>query len=227
MDEKGSGMQRSVALALLQVYAEELTKHPENNHVKKPFFLLIDEPEICLHPKAQNKLFSALLELSKSKQIFLTTHSPYFLATKELNKIGLFIFKQIANSPPSIEKIYNNNGLLPWSPTWGEINYEAYNLATIEFHNELYGRLQEVSEQWTENTFETWLSEEKGVQQTKEWTPERQGAVRTAKRVTLQTFIRNKIHHPENETMQPSEYSDRELETSITKMISIIRELDT
>jgi hypothetical protein len=38
MEEKGSGMQRSVALALLQVYADELTKHPEEGGLKKPFF---------------------------------------------------------------------------------------------------------------------------------------------------------------------------------------------
>ena len=53
MEEKGSGMQRSVALALLQVYAEELIKHPDNSDINKPFFLFIDEPEICLHPQAQ------------------------------------------------------------------------------------------------------------------------------------------------------------------------------
>lgn len=78
MEEKGSGMQRSVALALLQVYAEELVKHPDEATTKKPFYLFIDEPEICLHPQAQKKLYRALLELSKNQQIFLTTHSPYF-----------------------------------------------------------------------------------------------------------------------------------------------------
>jgi AAA15 family ATPase/GTPase len=59
MSEKGNGMQRALALALLQVYAEELTKHPENENLKKPFFLFIDEPEICLHPKGQEKLLNA------------------------------------------------------------------------------------------------------------------------------------------------------------------------
>ncbi len=78
MEEKGSGMQRSVALALLQVYAEELIKHPNESIFKKPFYLFIDEPEICLHPQAQEKLYWALLELAKNQQIFLTTHSPYF-----------------------------------------------------------------------------------------------------------------------------------------------------
>lgn len=51
MEEKGDGMQRSIALALLQVYADQLIKHPEKN-TSKPFFLFIDEPELCLHPQA-------------------------------------------------------------------------------------------------------------------------------------------------------------------------------
>nr|WP_315180605.1 AAA family ATPase [uncultured Cardiobacterium sp.] len=83
MSEKGNGMQRSVALALLQVYAEELA-HDEEQGQTKPFYLFIDEPELCLHPKGQTKLLEALLEISKTKQVFLTTHSPYFLVTPHL-----------------------------------------------------------------------------------------------------------------------------------------------
>lgn len=40
INEKGSGMQRAVALALLQVYAEEITKHEELKSERKPFFYL-------------------------------------------------------------------------------------------------------------------------------------------------------------------------------------------
>ena len=128
MSEKGNGMQRSVALALLQVYAEELA-HDEEQGQTKPFYLFIDEPEICLHPKGQSKLFEALLEISKTKQVFLTTHSPYFLVTPHLNNVGLFIFRKdgISNTveDASLEKIF------PWSPTWGEINFKAYKLPTV------------------------------------------------------------------------------------------------
>ncbi|CAC9999553.1 hypothetical protein [uncultured Gammaproteobacteria bacterium] len=167
MEEKGSGMQRSVALALLQVYADELTKHPEEGGLKKPFFLFIDEPEICLHPKAQSKLFKSLLELSKTKQVFLATHSPYFLVSEYLNTIGLFIFC-LESGVPKIDRINGaKSNLLPWSPTWGEINYEGYKLPTIEFHNDLYGRLQELSEKRNINKFEGWLVDQ-GVKKTKQ-----------------------------------------------------------
>lgn len=40
--------------------------------------ILIDEPEISLHPDIQKKLFQLLVECSKDKQIIISTHSPYF-----------------------------------------------------------------------------------------------------------------------------------------------------
>lgn len=222
MEEKGSGMQRSIALALLQVYAEELVKHPENESVRKPFFLFIDEPEICLHPRAQRKLFDAILKLSKTKQIFLTTHSPYFFDGRSLmNNIGLFIFKRNDNKP-DIEKINSKWGLFPWSPSWGEINYHAYNLPMLEFHNELYGYIQEKEEKFTVSDTDEYF-QDNGLKKVKKWTRENKGIAQSEKDVTLQTFIRNKVHHPENSTMQSVEYTQEELSQSIKEMINILK----
>jgi predicted ATP-dependent endonuclease of OLD family len=219
MAEKGNGMQRAVALALLQVYADELARHPDDANIEKPFYLFIDEPEICLHPKGQTKLLDALLELSKTKQIFLTTHSPYFLSTPFLKNIGVFVFSA-KNNILSIEEA-SANPLLPWSPTWGEINYKAYNLATVEFHNELYGYLQEREAIYIAKDFDNWL-ESKGLLKSKDWILEKNGAASTSFKVAMQTFIRHKIHHPENQTMQSHEYSVGELEQSIKEMISLL-----
>lgn len=216
MSEKGNGMQRSVALALLQVYAEELA-HDEEQGQTKPFYLFIDEPEICLHPKGQTKLLEALLEISKTKQVFLTTHSPYFLVTPHLSNVGLFIFRKdrISNivEDASLEKMF------PWSPTWGEINFKAYKLPTVELHNELYGKLQHDSGRFNENGFEQWL-QDKNIHRTKQWIRERNGVAQTPTDVTLQTFIRNHIHHPENR--QNTLYTEDELKQSIEEMIRLL-----
>lgn len=219
MHEKGNGMQRAVALALLQVYAEELTKHPDDENLKKPFFLFIDEPEICLHPKGQEKLLHALLEISKSKQVFLTTHSPYFLASSHLKNIGLHIFGKNGNA--SIIESASVNPLLPWSPTWGEVNFKAYKLPTVDFHNELYGYLQEKNNAFSENAFEQWIVTQR-LTLSKQWIKELRGVAQPAYNVSLQTFIRNKIHHPENVTMQSVTYTSDELRQSIDEMIALI-----
>jgi len=222
MEEKGSGMQRSIALALLQVYAEKLVKHPEYESVSKPFFLFIDEPEICLHPRAQRKLFDAILDLSKTKQIFLTTHSPYFFdGGTSMNNLGLFIFKRDDNKS-YIEKINSKWGLFPWSPSWGEINYHAYNLPMLEFHNELYGFIQEKKEKFTERDIEEYF-QDSGLKKVKKWTREKNKIAQSEQDVTLQTFIRNKVHHPENSTMQNVEYTQDELSQSIEEMIDILK----
>ena len=216
MSEKGNGMQRSVALALLQVYAEELARDEERGQTK-PFYLFIDEPELCLHPKGQTKLLEALLEISKTKQVFLTTHSPYFLVTPHLSNVGLFIFRKegISNivEDASLEKMF------PWSPTWGEINFKAYKLPTVELHNELYGKLQYDSGRFNENGFEQWL-QDKNIQRTKQWIRERNGVAQTPTDVTLQPFIRNHIHHPENR--QNTLYTEDELKQSIEEMIRLL-----
>ncbi|WP_439327799.1 ATP-dependent nuclease [Lonepinella sp. BR2357] len=222
MSEKGNGMQRSVALALLQVYAEELAHDPEKNQTK-PFYLFIDEPEICLHPKGQTKLFKALLEISKTKQVFLTTHSPYFLATPYLNEVGLFIFRK--NGVNNVVENASLDKMFPWSPTWGEINFKAYKLPTVELHNELYGVLQQESECFSEKEFENWLNG-KGVSFGKSWTREKDGMPKNPMNVTLHTFIRNHIHHPENQTMQAYPYTEDELQQSIEEMIKLLKKID-
>ena len=41
--------------------------------------ILIDEPELSLHPSLQRRLMEVLVEESRDKQIILSTHSPYFV----------------------------------------------------------------------------------------------------------------------------------------------------
>ncbi|MFH4233711.1 hypothetical protein WAJ75_22175, partial [Acinetobacter baumannii] len=80
----------------------------------------------------------------------------YFLNSPSLKNVGIFIFKK--EDHKNIISKANMDYLFPWSPTWGEINYKAYNLPTVDLHNELYGYLQEKSQSYSENTFESWLN---------------------------------------------------------------------
>lgn len=109
----------------------------------------------------------------------------------------------------------------PWSPSWGEINFKAYNLATVELHNELYGYLQERNSCPNERAMEQWLSSQ-GIVLSKVWTKEIRNVAQAPTNTTLQTFIRNHIHHPENVTMQSNRYTQQELLSSIQQMVGLL-----
>lgn len=46
--------------------------------------IVIDEPELSLHPSLQKKLCNLLLEFSSDRQIIISTHSPYFISWESL-----------------------------------------------------------------------------------------------------------------------------------------------
>lgn len=123
MEEKGTGMQRSVALALLQVYAEKLSENKNNDKILKPVYLFIDEPEVCLHPQAQKKLLNALMEISKSRQVFISTHSPYFIEPSLISNILRFT---------------NKNGVEIYADTKGELKEMKENRVFFLHHRDIF-----------------------------------------------------------------------------------------
>ena len=48
-------------------------------YVNKSNPLIIDEPELSLHPAAQKKLLKIISEYAKKRQVIISTHSPYFV----------------------------------------------------------------------------------------------------------------------------------------------------
>ena len=133
----------------------------------------------------------------------------------------MFILKKI-NNQSTIETI-NTSPLFPWSPSWSEISYKAYNLPTIELHNELYGYLQELNNLYTNTQVDQWLDSQ-GIPLNKTWTREKRGVACNPEQTTLQTFIRNHVHHPENVTMQVNKYTESELRQSIEQMINFVEQ---
>ncbi|MCK1284681.1 AAA family ATPase [Bradyrhizobium sp. 44] len=47
--------------------------------------LIIDEPELSLHPQIQRNLYQHLLSYSEDRQIIVVTHSPHFVGWKEIS----------------------------------------------------------------------------------------------------------------------------------------------
>ena len=139
LKEHGNGLQRMVAFALLVVWANCQEKNPTKTE-SKPYALILDEPEICMHPRAQQMLLRALLTLSQTHQVFVSTHSPLFLHLPEIKNTNLITCK----NEDGIRKAHNIKdfaNLFSWSPSWSEIAWFAYQMPSVEFHNELWGEI--------------------------------------------------------------------------------------
>jgi len=93
---------------------------------------------------------------------------------------------------------------------------------TIEFHDELYGYIQEKTKCYKEKEIDDYL-ESKGFIKNKNWTREKDGVPVNTYNCTLPVFIRNKIHHPENGTMQGVDFTVEELAESIERMIETVK----
>jgi putative ATP-dependent endonuclease of OLD family len=75
---QGSGAQRALMWAALRVLAN---RAKTSSGGERPRLLLIDEPELCLHPSTIRAASHALYELAEADgwQVMVTTHSPLFI----------------------------------------------------------------------------------------------------------------------------------------------------
>lgn len=219
--EKGSGMQRAFALSVIKVYANYLSMHPTAPNLIKPLFFFIDEPEISLHPKAQYILIEALNNISNQQQIFITTHSAYLLSMFNNQNAAIFLTTQ-SNNQSSITPI-SAMKTFPFSPTLAEIGYFAFNIISNDFHNELYGYIEEkILKNNPNNNFDDWLCINCRMQKNKSRTRIKRNGSQVQENTTLMTYIRHLIHHPENTLNQPATL--QELNNSIQQMLQILQE---
>ena len=156
LESKGNGLQRAVAFSAIRLYAN-MMKPDNSEHADQSqgLFLCVDEPEIWMHPKAQQQLAEALNTISTTEQVFIATHSPYMLqsfnvvpkaATKSKKQIEDKLY--ICHGPEEVAsdsrfKPSKDLGHIhPGNPSLAEITYFAFQMATPEFHNELLGYIQ-------------------------------------------------------------------------------------
>ncbi len=78
--ELGEGIQNALVLAILQAFEARR---------KQGAILLIEEPEMFLHPQMQRSLYKTLREIGKTNQVIYTTHSPHFVAVPYYDQVAL------------------------------------------------------------------------------------------------------------------------------------------
>lgn len=152
--------------------------------------VLIDEPEISLHPNWQENILDFYKKLftsdkwEQTSQIFITTHSPYILEKCNFENTWLYIF-------PNWKKI-KELPIYSWKyPSLSTINYFVYKIFSVEFHIELYNYLK--SKKWENKGIKKF--DEDFFQWSDVWLSPIYPWYTTPNTVTLHTHIRNVIHH--------------------------------
>jgi len=80
VEHQGSGARRTLLWAAIRILSEQ-KRALENKNQGRPHVLLIDEPELCLHPNAVRDARDVLYDLPSTGnwQVMVTTHSPVFI----------------------------------------------------------------------------------------------------------------------------------------------------
>ncbi len=199
LSQLGSGYEMIFSL----IYSYYLSKK-EN----KSLIILIDEPELHMHPKLQMEFINLLFEFSKDSQIIITTHSPLLVKQAMSNQhVSVKILKK------GEEKVFISplgDRALPWLSA-NEMNFIAFDLPIEEYHNELYGLIVQNNKL---NDYKIGKTERPYVRLMAD------GSTRSPIPIILSTYIRHQIHHPEN--TYNVKYTREELKESIESMREFI-----
>jgi putative ATP-dependent endonuclease of OLD family len=116
---KGHGLQRCLSLSLLRALAKKI-RDGQQNKLKRPIIILFEEPELFLHPSAQDQMREALVQISKQNQVVIATHSPSMVSVGTLKQLvlvkkirepikdGAFGFATVKLAPNRIEAADHN-----------------------------------------------------------------------------------------------------------------------
>lgn len=221
INKRGSGVKRLILLNFFRAEAERR----KDASKREAIIYAIEEPETSQHKAHQEMLVSALKSLSEKSgiQVVLTTHSSIVVKNLDFKNLRL-IHRDETQGQACVDDVKEK--ILPY-PSLNETNYIAFGDASEEFHNELYGFLQaqasnEDSDNERERPFDNWL-ERHGCAKTRSWIRIQNGVRQPQYPATLQTYIRNTIHHPENTAN--IKYTKEELKSSIEEMVKIVQSL--
>lgn len=207
INKRGSGVKR---LILLNFFRAEAERRREEESVPSIIYA-IEEPETAQHSAHQRLLIDAFLKLVEipNTQIILTTHSAQIVKKLSFEHLRLISkngnIKEIKNVLPSS---------LPY-PSLNELNYQAFIEITDEYHNELYGYLEE------NDLLHEYKADKPKIKYNKVYKDKHTNTLTTKEeQIVLTEYIRHQIHHPENRNN--IKYTDKQLRESIEAMRDFI-----
>jgi predicted ATPase len=182
--------------------------------------ILIDEPELSMHPKWQRnvlKYYKGLFVDSgvQKAQLFFASHSEHIL--KEALSAGAenLVIILWEDSGQIKSKKIDAPSVLP-SITAAETNYLAFDIVSSDYHIELYGWLQDKQGGLSVKACDSFIVSHSEYRAALHWKPSSYGSITYE---TLCTFIRNAIHHP----VPAKTFTETEMRTSIELLIELCR----
>ncbi len=180
--------------------------------------VLIDEPELSMHPIWERKIYGFYKNLftlndNQISQIFYATHSEHLLNDAMDDKNCLIVKLGNLNHV----EIGENNTILP-TLTLGEIKYSIFNLCTVDFHNSLYSYIGNnivISSRISD--IDSFFVTVANCPLKPYHAIDVDGKQHNSQ--SLPTYIRNCIDHPDD----INEYDESNLKESIEFMIKIIK----
>ena len=188
--------------------------------------VLVDEPELSMHPKWQQKVLQYYRSLFNKNgiqdaQMIIATHSEYVLRSALEDRDNVLIIVLSDDNGTIRSKSITAPTILP-SVTSAETNYLAFGILSVDYHIELYGYLQNKTGKNTVKSCDDYIAAQGTLfnpslhEKTSSYTNQ-QG--HTINYRTLPTYIRNLIDHPD----PALSYTQEEFKDSIELLIELCR----
>lgn len=103
----GEGVQNAIVLSILNAY---------NRQNSQGLILIIEEPEMYLHPRMKRNLYKVLRTLSEKNQVIFVTHSSYMVSLSEFDSVrivyndgnGTQVKAPVCDNIPELKNYFSN-----------------------------------------------------------------------------------------------------------------------
>ncbi|MCI1735273.1 MAG: ATP-binding protein [Bacilli bacterium] len=182
--------------------------------------VLIDEPELSLHPQWQEKILDYYRGLftvdgKQTVQILIATHSEHILDSAFRDSNNILVISLTDNKGQIVAKSMQNPGVLP-TITSAEINYEVFGISSNDYHIEFFGYLQRKQGLTSIKSCDQFI--ESKISPSDPLVHKKYIHNKTIY-FTLPTYIRNCIDHPDSS----HQFNQEELKRSIQLLITLCK----
>ncbi|WGY72604.1 AAA family ATPase [Burkholderia cepacia] len=126
----GHGAQRTVQMALIKLLASQINQQAAAGSIT---VLLIDEPELYLHPQAIELLRESLKLLSQQNfQVVFSTHSPLLLGIEDVLNTSM-VYKTAANGTVVRDKLANASNMIATNPHQASVIFSIQHATYLMF----------------------------------------------------------------------------------------------